>query len=236
MAPTQRDVATINNRSLVDQVYEYLLQRIIEGELKYGETISTKDIAEELHVSTMPVREAIKRLKYEQIVDIKPQSKCLIKEPSKKMIAEVYEIRQVLEIFAVSKGIKNPDKNILSRLHSIVSKMKKLATEKNPEEEEHRAIALDRQFHEEICKLANNDYLNYLYSQLSVHVNVSLIHSKTYHKLRDQKRYQESHTEILDCLTSHPKDAVEALTKHFKDVNDLLFNAEEPFSDRTKDV
>jgi len=115
----------------------------------------------------------------------------------------------------------------------IVSEMKKLISEKDPVEEERRAIALDRQFHEELCKLANNDYLTYLYSQLSVHVNVSLIHSKTYHSLRDQKRYQESHAEILDYLTARSKDAVKALKEHFKDVTDLIFKTDEPTSDKT---
>ena len=52
----------IDTSSLVDKVYNYLLKRIIEGELKYGDVLNIKKLSEELTVSTMPVREGSGRV------------------------------------------------------------------------------------------------------------------------------------------------------------------------------
>lgn len=95
----------IDTSSLVDRVYEYLLDQIVTGAINYGDNISIKQIAAELNVSTMPVREAVKRLEFEQVVSIKPRSSCRVRKPSRKMIMEVYELREVLELYAVSKSL-----------------------------------------------------------------------------------------------------------------------------------
>ena len=55
------------SRSLVDRVYEHLLEQIISGAVRYGDTISIKGVAARLSVSSMPVREALKRLEYEGV-------------------------------------------------------------------------------------------------------------------------------------------------------------------------
>src|SRR5512146_1548998 len=88
-------------KSRVDRVYEYLLERIISGEIRYGDTISIKRVAAELSVSSMPVREAVKRLEFEGIVTIKPRSACRVRVPSRRMILEVYQLREALEGYAV---------------------------------------------------------------------------------------------------------------------------------------
>ena len=64
--------------SLVDRVYTHLLNRIIMGAIRYGEAISIKAVAAELSVSSMPVREAVKRLEFEGVVTIKPRSACRV--------------------------------------------------------------------------------------------------------------------------------------------------------------
>jgi DNA-binding GntR family transcriptional regulator len=210
----------IDTRSLVDRVYGYLLNRIITGSIKYGDTINIKGIARELDVSTMPVREAVKRLEFERMVSIKPRSSCRVRMPSRTMIFEVYELREALETFAVTKSIGRVSREKLEELRGIVEKMRELDRETSVEEREKKAIELDRNFHTEICALAGNDFLNDFYRQLSLHVNMSLIHEKTYHELESQ--YPESHAEILRCLEQDPAHAIDVLKKHFTNVTDLL--------------
>ena len=48
--------------SLSDVVYEHLSKQIIEGSIRYGEKLNIKAISEQLNVSTMPVRDALKKL------------------------------------------------------------------------------------------------------------------------------------------------------------------------------
>jgi DNA-binding GntR family transcriptional regulator len=212
--------APIDTSSLVDRVYEYILEQIVTGTIKYGDSISIKDIAGQLNVSTMPVREAVKRLEFEQVVSIKPRSSCRVRTPSRKMVMEVYELREVLELFAVQKSSGKVGPEALGRLREIVETMRGLSEEQDVAAREKRAIALDREFHAELCRLAGNDFLNAYHRQLSLHVNMTLIHEKTYHTLEQQ--WPEIHAEILHCIEAEPARAADVLHRHFTNVTDLL--------------
>ena len=85
----KKNKTPIFTKSLVDQVYEHLLDQIISNKLYYGDNLSIKDISEEFGISTMPVREAIKRLEYDRVVEIKPRSSCHIRTPDATEIAQI---------------------------------------------------------------------------------------------------------------------------------------------------
>jgi len=215
-------MSVIDTRSLTDRVYDYLLERIITGAIKYGEVLSIRAIAEELKISTMPVREAVKRLAFEQIVEIKPRSNCQVKVPSRSMIADVYDAREMLELHALSKSLGRPEPEKLAALWRIVEEMRGLEREQDSGLREKRAVELDRQFHAGVCRLADNEFIDQFYRQLALHVNMTLIHQKTYDKLKRQ--YCESHAEILRCLEKDPPAALEVLRKHFRDTKKVLLN------------
>lgn len=223
MDKQDRTETPIDTRSLVDKVYEYLLKKIIEGELKYGDALNIKKLSDELAVSTMPVREALKRLEYEKIVEIKPRSSCQIRVPSKREIREIYELREVLELYSIRKFREQYDSAKLARIRDITEQME--LVEKEPEDEVKikKAVYLDREFHTEICKLADNSQLNAFYYQLNLHLNMTMIHEKTYIPL--QKVYYPSHAEILRCLENgaNGDELFECVKKHFDNVKNYLF-------------
>jgi DNA-binding GntR family transcriptional regulator len=219
----------IDTRSLVDRVYDYLLTQIVDAEIKYGDVINIKRVADALKISTMPVREALKRLEFERIVEIKPRSSCRLLKPSRKLIREVYELREAIELYAAQRatrpagGSENAD---FRRLDAIVDEMRRLDEEGDVAAKEKAAIALDRSFHSELCALAGNDYMNDLHRQLDVHVNMTLIHERTYHKL--ERRWAESHAEIVRALETEPARVAEVLRRHFDNVLELLPAGDDP--------
>lgn len=204
--------------SLVDRVYNHLLEKIINGDIRYGDTISIKKVAAELSVSSMPVREAVKRLEFEGVVTIKPRSACRVRVPSRRMILEVYQMREALEGYAVMHQ-GSVDSGAITRLRGIVDRMRGLAEETSADVREQRAIELDRLFHQEIVGLAGNELLNSFSRQLSLHVNMTLMHEKTYHALEDQ--WPEMHGKIVDCLEQDPAGAVALLKEQFARATDL---------------
>jgi DNA-binding GntR family transcriptional regulator len=203
----------IDTRSLVDRVYEYLLDLIITGTIRYGDTISIKKVAADLSVSSMPVREAVKRLEFEGVVTIKPRSACRVRVPSRRMILEVYDLREALEAYAVTRSDGRPDPAVVARMQEIVGEMRRLAEESDPDVREQRAIELDRRFHSELIGLAGNELLNTFSRQLSLHVNMTLMHQKTYHTM--EREWPEMHAEVLRCIQSDPPRAVALLRDHF---------------------
>ncbi len=199
--------------SLVDKVYEFLLDQIISGVIRYGDTISIKGVAQQLSVSSMPVREALKRLEFEGVVDIKPRSACVVRVPSRKTILEVYALREALEVYALAACRGRCPQASLERMQRIVERMRGIGGEKDPAEREKKAIALDREFHSEICALAGNDLLNVMYRQLSLRVNMTLMHEKTFRTM--EKDWAEMHADVLASLSTNPGRAIELLRGHF---------------------
>jgi DNA-binding GntR family transcriptional regulator len=212
-APNVAEKKTVDALSLVDRVYETLLDRIITGAIRYGDTISIKKVAAELSVSSMPVREAMKRLEFEGVVSIKPRSSCRVRKPPRRMILEVYELREALEAFAVMRRAGNIEPSALVRMQGIVDRMRRLSSESDADAREKMAIELDRQFHAEIIGLAGNELLNAFSRQLSLHVNMTLMHEKTYHSL--EKEWPEMHAEVLASIQRDPPRAVQLLREHF---------------------
>ncbi len=166
---------TIETRSLSEQVYTYLCTRIIEGGIGYGETLNIKQIATRLSVSPMPVREAIKRLENEGIVQIKPRSTCLVKEPTKASILNAMELREILETCSVDKRVSGRSSIPLEGLEKIVTRMKEAAAGPPSQETLRAYIALDRQFHAEICRLSGNQYIEKCYREVSLHLNMQFL-------------------------------------------------------------
>jgi DNA-binding GntR family transcriptional regulator len=205
--------------SLVERVYTHLLERIISGGIRYGDAISIKKVAAELSMSSMPVREAVKRLEFEGVVTIKPRSACRVRFPSRRMILEVYQVREALEGYAVMHGKGREDPAAIGRLRGIVGEMRLLSRESSVDRRERRAIELDRQFHTEVIGLAGNELLDAFSRQLSLHVNMTLMHEKTYHALEDE--WVVMHEQIVDCLEHDPSRAVELLRQQFARATEL---------------
>jgi DNA-binding GntR family transcriptional regulator len=129
---------------------------------------------------------------------------------------------------AVTSNAGKIDSRKLNVLASIVEKMRKLDRVKDVVAKEKRAIDLDREFHSEICSLAENDFMNDIHRQLSLHVNMTAIHERTYHKL--ESKWAESHAEIVRCLKQDPKKASKVMKKHFDNFLDLIL----PFEDASE--
>jgi DNA-binding GntR family transcriptional regulator len=89
---------------LRQQVYERIRRAIINGEMAPGERLTTASIAETLGVSTMPVREAIRLLEDEGLVETSARRWTRVATVSIEEAAEVYPLIALLEEFAVVSG------------------------------------------------------------------------------------------------------------------------------------
>jgi DNA-binding GntR family transcriptional regulator len=220
----------IDTASVVDRVYNYLLSQITDGQIRYGQTISIKEMAGRLSVSTMPVREALKRLAAEQIVTIKPRSGCQVRVPTRQMMCEIMELRELIELHALTRGIESPQPSILQTMRTIVGRMKQIREEKNQKSKARKMIALDRQFHQTLIGLCRNETIGKLHRDLLLHVNIQLIHERQRDVLDDDE-YYESHAGILACLEhGTEQDARKALRRHFRFIEDTVIDRSD-FSD-----
>lgn len=198
--------------SLSDRVYEFLSKQIIEGNIKYGEKLNIKMISEQLNVSTMPVRDALKKLEMENIVRIKPRSNCIVAVPTKKSILDAVDMRELLELHATKLIYQTITASELRPITQIVVNMETLTKEIPTKAQTNRYIYLDLLFHTELCNLAGNEYLNKFYREVNLHLNMTFIYRigippDIHESFRDHKRFVENladnSIESLELLEAH---------------------------------
>jgi len=86
--------------SLATKIYLELRERIIQGSIKPGERIRERELAEELEVSRIPLREALPRLEAEGFIRTVPRRGAVVTELSLRDVEELFEVRASLEVLA----------------------------------------------------------------------------------------------------------------------------------------
>ena len=86
--------------SLAAEAYEFVKQRILQGELPMGQVISRRKIAAELGMSFLPVSEALLRLEFEGLLESRPRAGTRVRIPSREDVRGHYIVREALEVQA----------------------------------------------------------------------------------------------------------------------------------------
>ncbi|MDQ0391971.1 GntR family transcriptional regulator [Labrys monachus] len=89
---------------LRDQIYQLVRSLIIIGQLRPGQPVNEIEIAEQLGVSRTPVREAVKRISDEGLINVFAQNGTFVTEISRKALEEAYIIRNALEMESVRRA------------------------------------------------------------------------------------------------------------------------------------
>lgn len=198
--------------SLAEKAYRYLCNRIIEGSIDYGESLNIRQIAARLAMSSMPVREALKRLENEGVVTIKPRSVCRVRMPTRQSILAALEMREVLEIHCVETIYPAIDPVRLRGLRRLIGIMKGIAEDRSRPPEVRRYIAVDREFHTRLCAIAGNAYIDKSYRETSLHLNMRHIYNLSIPP--DIPRTYREHAELVEALARHSRQAVTIIERH----------------------
>jgi len=88
-----------------EEAYRFLLDGIRMGQLKAGDRIVPEEIASQLGMSRMPVREAFRRLATQELLTIRPNRGAVVRGLSHEEAVEVFEMRAVLEGLAATAAL-----------------------------------------------------------------------------------------------------------------------------------
>lgn len=108
----------IKRTSLLDAVYESLLEAIISGGLAPGAELNSVELAQQLDVSRTPVKEAIKLLVHDGLVEQVNNHKARVAKFSRQDVSEIYDLREQLEGAAAEKATKLIDEKVLAQMRS----------------------------------------------------------------------------------------------------------------------
>lgn len=138
-------------RSLREQIYAILRRLILTCEFAPGAAIDEKAIALKLGVSRTPVREAVKKLSDENLVEVKAQAATAVAPIDRKLIRESFLIRRALEIESVGLAAGRMDDVHAERLEEI-HLLHRRAIENMRYVD---AIGYDDTFHRYICEISD---------------------------------------------------------------------------------
>jgi GntR family transcriptional regulator, rspAB operon transcriptional repressor len=139
------------SRPLREQIYPIVRSLLLTGAIKPGEVIDEKAIAVQLNVSRTPVREAVKRLSDEHLVDIIAQSATRAARIDAKAIEESFLIRRALEMESAAQAASHMTQEHADQLADILM-MHARAVERRQFVE---AIAHDDEFHRAITAISD---------------------------------------------------------------------------------
>lgn len=185
---------------LADLVFNSLRDAIIQGRLQSGVWLRQALLAEELGVSQMPVREALKRLVAEGLAERIPYKGVKVVEFTPEDVVDISTNRLVLESLATRLAAPLITDKELEKLREILKESEKCANE----EEISRRRVLNTEFHLLICKASRRRYLVRLIETLwkwfpSVMLYEGMLRQKELLPIRAERENQE-HWAILHAL------------------------------------
>ena len=88
-----------------DQATRLIREAILSGQMAPGERLKTADLAQKLGLSTMPLREALRNLEGEGLVQIEPNRGATVRKLDRAYITDLFELNTDLRICAVKRGM-----------------------------------------------------------------------------------------------------------------------------------
>lgn len=141
--------------ALYQEVAERLRQRIFAHELKPGTWIDEQKLAEQYGISRTPLREALKVLASEGLVELKPRRGCYVTEINARDLDDIFPIIAMLEGRCAAEAVRRMAKSELASLQAIHESLEASAREGRID----AFFEANQEFHKRIQELSQNRWL-----------------------------------------------------------------------------
>lgn len=197
---------TNKNSSLRVQVFDRIRQDILSGKYKRGDELTESGLGTSLGVSRTPVREALRQLELEGLVELVPNKGAFVTGISKQDIQDIYEIRSRLEGLCARWAARNATQEQLDEMDEVL-----YLTEYHLRKEHYDQLSqMDGRFHELLYKASNSRILSN--ELLGYHQYVQLARKKSLRNKERSLRSNEEHQKILDALKARDEELADRLT------------------------
>ncbi len=202
MSEKQGQKETRDKYSLRGRVYESIREDILGGRYEQNTELKEAAIGAELGVSRTPVREALRQLELEGLVNIIPNRGAYVNMITAKDVQDIYVLRSLLEGLCAKWATEYITKEQLDNLEETLC-LSEYHTQKGNYE---KLWELDSQFHEQIYSAANSRILNHILSDF--HDYVKRVRKATISLKGRSVKSTEEHRAIFEAIRD--KDAIRA--------------------------
>ena len=212
--------------SIAEQIFEQLERDILTGKYQRGETLSELRLSNELGVSRTPVREAIRRLEQENLLEDNGRSVVVVGISFEDML-DMYEIRLKLEAECARKAALRINDEQLREMDELIELQYFYSQrqDSDPAEYSDKIKNLDSNFHELLYyasgSKAYRDTLLTLHKKMTKFRKASVSkHSRAVHSI-------EEHADVYKALKARdPEAAAAAMQKHTQNAFDRIRDME----------
>ncbi|ENM5766290.1 GntR family transcriptional regulator [Vibrio mimicus] len=203
-----RQPSTEKENTKSENLTEYLIEAIVEGELAPGSKISEPELAKRFQVSRGPLREALMRVEGLRLIERIPHIGARVTQLSPTKLVELYAVREALEGMAARLAARNITEIELAGLESLLSTHSTHIDQVEGASYFHQQGDFD--FHYRIIQASRNQQL------------IGLLCNELYHLLR-MYRYQSprSHSRPVEALEEH-KFILRAIRQRDEELAEML--------------
>ena len=189
--------------SLRGKVYDQIRQDILNGVYKEHEELKEATLGEKMGVSRTPVREALRQLELEGLVEIIPNKGARVTGITKKDIDDIYQIRYLLEGLSARWATEHVTEEQLDKMEETLYLTEFHAAKGNYEQ----VYELDSQFHELMYEASGSKLLNHILSDF--HMYVTRVRRTSLASKNRSKNSTEEHRAILNAIRERNADKAE---------------------------
>lgn len=138
----------VDRKNAADYIAEVLRDAICTGGLPDGTVLNQVDLANQFGVSRIPMREALRLLQSEGLVEFRPRQQAVVATLTPSALSEIYEIRELFECHLLGLAFEHIGDAILAQLNELADRMEASDDERN-------WLPLTREFHRVLLQPAD---------------------------------------------------------------------------------
>jgi len=191
-----------HRKNLAQYAYKEIRNRIYYNKIKPGDLIKEINLADELGISRTPVREAIKMLASEDLIEVREGVGTFVKMLSFKDIRDIFEVRKALEVIAVKTAVNRITEDDFKQIEQNFNNLSLKLEEGNLTKEDFTEV--DMNVHELIFDRCDNNYAKGIFEEIKL--KIKQYQYLSYESLNDTSESILQHLEILNLLRNKDID------------------------------
>jgi len=206
-----------NSQNLHEAIFQKLRSLLVEGAITPGSKLNERELAESLNVSRTPIREAIKRLAADGLVELIANRGAIAVQLSQEDVINTFDVIAQLEAYSGELAAKNISDAALSELEALQYEMMASYARRDLSS----YYKLNLRIHHLINQAANNPVLGQLFSQVNARIEALRFRSNQ-NGVKWEKAVEE-HQEMIDALKAHDSERMrKIMIQHVVNKRDVV--------------
>jgi DNA-binding GntR family transcriptional regulator len=216
-----------DHESLGQRVTDELRRSILTNRRRPGDRLIEDRLSEEMGVSRVPIREALRALAAEGLVDVQPRRGASVAEISTEVARDLVEVRATLEGLNARLAARHHEPGIVGELRQVLDEGNRAAQSRNVED----LVRLNGEFHDKLAQAGRNSILWDIMRTLRERTSLVFAANTARRAVQDW----DEHSRILAAVIDGDEDLASMLaTRHVRRAADAAFGAADPNQGQSK--